>query len=106
MFRLLKLCLGLVGLGAFVWWGLTAELGDRTLFGHLRAIGQTKESQELVRGTKQKVAEVKKRIAGEPEPPAPAQPPVEVGPPQDHLTEADRRQMRRLLESSRDKMPR
>ncbi len=29
------------------------KLGSRTLFQHLRAIGQTKESQELVDGTRQ-----------------------------------------------------
>jgi hypothetical protein len=53
MFRLLKLCLSLAGFLAFAWFGMTVKLGDRTLFEHLHAIGQTKESKELVDGTKQ-----------------------------------------------------
>ena len=42
----------LVGLAAFAWFGVTVKLGSMTLFQHLRAIGQTKESQELVDGTR------------------------------------------------------
>jgi hypothetical protein len=55
VFRLLKfaLVLGLLGVGAF--YGMTAKLGERTLFEHIRAIWETKESQELRRGTKEKV---------------------------------------------------
>src|SRR5436190_11574606 len=64
VFKLAKLFIGLLGLGAFAWLGLTVPLGDKTLFGHLSAIGQSKESQQLVRGTKQKVGDLKKRIAG------------------------------------------
>ena len=52
MFRLLKLCLSLAGFLAFAWFGMTVKLGERTLFEHLHAIGQTKESKELVDGTK------------------------------------------------------
>jgi hypothetical protein len=113
VFKLLKFFLGLGCLGIFVWWGLTVPLGERTLFGHLRAIGHTRESQELVRGTKQKVGDIKRRIAGEDkgkgaEKPAPAgeaapktqTAPVE-GPPQEHLTDADRRDMRKILEGAR-----
>lgn len=53
MFRLIKLGITLVGLAAFAWFGVTVKLGSMTLFQHLRAIGQTKESQELVDGTRQ-----------------------------------------------------
>ena len=42
MFRLLKLCLSLAGFVAFAWFGATVKLGDRTLFGHLYAIAETK----------------------------------------------------------------
>ena len=62
MLGLLKLFFGLACLAAFAWWGLTVPLGERTLFGHLQAIGQSKESQELVRGTKQKVGDLTKRL--------------------------------------------
>jgi hypothetical protein len=53
VFRLIKLGITLVGLAAFAWFGVTVKLGSMTLFQHLRAIGQTKESQELVNGTRQ-----------------------------------------------------
>ena len=55
MFRLLKFVL-LVGLlGAGIYYGMTVKLGERTFFQHIRAIWETKETQELRRGTKQKV---------------------------------------------------
>ena len=53
MFRLFKLGMALVGFAAFAWFGVTVKLGSQTLFQHLRAISQTKESQELVDGTRQ-----------------------------------------------------
>jgi hypothetical protein len=99
VFKLLKLLLGLGCLGVFVWWGLTVPLGDRTLYGHLRAIGQTKESQELVRGTKQKVSEVKRRIVTGTE--AGKAPKPAEGPPQEQLTDGDREQMRKIIAGAR-----
>ena len=53
MFRLIKLGITLVGFAAFAWFGVTVKLGSQTLFQHLRAIGQTKESQQLVDGTRE-----------------------------------------------------
>jgi hypothetical protein len=53
VFKLLKLGVGLVALTAIAWFGITVKLGSQTLFQHLRAIGQTRESQDLVDGTKQ-----------------------------------------------------
>lgn len=61
----MKFVLGLASFAAFVWWGLTVPLGERTLFGHMTAIVQSRESQELVRGTKQKVGEVSRRLGAE-----------------------------------------
>ena len=55
MFTLLKLGVSIVALLAFAWFGMTFKLGSRTLFEHLHAIGQTKESQELVDGTREAV---------------------------------------------------
>jgi hypothetical protein len=107
VFKLIKLLVGLVGLGVFVWWGLTVPLGDRTLFGHLSAIGQTKESQDLVRGTRQKVGDLKKRIGGgaasPADKPAPA-PASEPADPQERLTNADHKEIRHLLDRARTKV--
>lgn len=67
MIRLLKLCVGLAAFMAFAWFGTTVPLGQHTLFGHLHNIAGTKESKELVDGTKEAaeplVDGVRKRIA-------------------------------------------
>jgi hypothetical protein len=42
-------------LGAGVYYGMTVKLGERTFFEHVRAIWDTKATQELRRGTTQKV---------------------------------------------------
>jgi len=126
--RLLKFLIFTAGLAGLVWWGLTVPLGERTLFGHLRAIGDSKESQELVRGTKQKVGDLKKRMADEndegkddendeddasgggksvagarspekPQPPEPDPRNAAEAAPQENLTSGDRTQMRRLLQA-------
>ena len=55
MLRLLRLIFVLGGLCALVWFGVTAKLGDRTLFEHIQAIWKTPASQDLVRGTKDKM---------------------------------------------------
>ena len=99
MFKLIKLCIGVVGLGVFVWWGLTVPLGERTLFGHISAIGQSKESRELVRGTKQKVGDLKKRIAGEEAARA-----EKTAAPQERLTNADRKEIRHFIDTARAKV--
>jgi hypothetical protein len=107
MFRLLKLCLSLAGFLAFAWFGMTVKLGDRTLFEHLHAIGQTKESKELVDGTKQAagplVDDVKRKIGkgdhpekGEKHAELPALPP-DAGVAQDDFSPREKRQLRRLL---------
>lgn len=127
MLRLLKFLICLGCLAAFVWWGVTVPLGERTLYEHVQAIGKSKESQDLLRETKQKVGDVTRKIArsgeglvgdagagsaerdkgpGKGEAQAKSAAPGEAPPklsPQDHLTEADRKQMRRLLDSTRDK---
>lgn len=55
VFRLLKFILVMGLLGAGVYYGLTVKLGERTFFQHVQAIWETKETQQLRRGTKQKV---------------------------------------------------
>jgi hypothetical protein len=108
MFRLLKLLVSLAGFLAFAWFGATVPLGDRTLFGHLHAIGTTKESQELVDGTKQVagplVDDVRRRIGkgdksdakGEKQASLPALPP-DAGAAQDDFSPSEKKQLRRLL---------
>jgi hypothetical protein len=110
MFRLLKLCMSLAAFLVFAWFGATVKLGSRTLFEHLHAIGQTKESQELVDGTKQVaeplVDDVKRRIGhGEKSEKADKadrqaalpQAPPDAGVAQDDFSPSERRQLRRLL---------
>jgi hypothetical protein len=118
VFKLVKLIIGLLGLGAFVWVGLTVPLGDRTLFEHASAIGQSKESQELVRGTKEKVGDITRRLgADDPtaatkaetrpgkKPAAPADPTEKAAPePQERLTNADRKEIRHFIDSARAKV--
>jgi len=105
MFRLLKLCMSLAAFLVVAWFGATVKLGSRTLFEHLHAIGQTKESQELVDGTKQVAAplvdDVKRRIGrgdgkGDKQAELPAAPP-DAGAAQDDFSPSEKRQLRRLL---------
>jgi hypothetical protein len=120
LFRLLKLGITLVGLAAFAWFGVTVKLGSMTLFQHLRAIGQTKESQELVDGTRKAagplVDDVRRKFqdgtkegtkAGTQDgtkdgakdaktAKADKAPPPE-GPPEEHVSAADRQALHRLI---------
>jgi hypothetical protein len=52
---LLKTALMLGLLGAGVYYGMTVKLGERTLFQHVKAIWETKETQDLRRSAKEKV---------------------------------------------------
>jgi len=98
LFRLIKLGVALVAFVAFAWFGATVKLGSQTLFEHLRAIGQTKESQELVDGTKQAagplVDDVRRRIGSKSE--AAAATP-DSGPPEERVSAADQHELRRLI---------
>ena len=49
---MLKLVALVALFAGFCWVGTHLQLGQHTLFGHLRAIAQTKESQELFDGTR------------------------------------------------------
>jgi hypothetical protein len=112
LFKLLKLFLGVACLGAFAWWAFTVPLGKRTLWEHGLAIGKSKESKELVQGTKDKVSDLKSRIipgaeaAKKPEKAAKAEKPgkaAQAGHAREHLSNADRQEMLRLLDSARSK---
>jgi hypothetical protein len=99
LFRLFKLGFALMGFIAFAWFGATVKLGSQTLFEHLRAIGQTKESQELVDGTKQAAAplvdDVRRHIGGKTEQ-APFAPP-DAGAPEERLSSAERHALHHLI---------
>jgi hypothetical protein len=98
LFRLIKLGVALVGFLAFAWFGATVKLGSQTLFEHLHAIGQTKESQELVDGTKQAagplVDDVRRRIGSRGEPTAAV---PDAGPPEERVSASDQHELRRLI---------
>jgi hypothetical protein len=98
MFTLLKLGAGIVALLAFAWFGMTYKLGPRTLFEHLHAIGQTKESQEFVDGTRQAVRRGVSNEAG----PVDRPPPVsrDAGAPLERLSSSEQRQLRYLLDKA------
>src|SRR5262245_56243513 len=104
MFTLLKLGVAMVALLAFAWFGMTYKLGSRTLFEHLRAIGQTKESQELVDGVRRaagpQVDDVRKRVGGRDDPDGKRPPRMapDAGAPQERLSSSEQRQLRYLLE--------
>jgi hypothetical protein len=58
VFRLLSFFITILGFAAVVWFGVTVDLGDRTLFGHLRAIGGSDEAKQLWDGTRGKVTDL------------------------------------------------
>jgi hypothetical protein len=99
LFRLIKLGVGLIGLAAFAWFGITFKLGELTLFQHLRAIGQTQESQHLVDGTRQVagplVDDVRRRVSGKPDEGKPTSP--DGGAPLEKLSSSEQRQLRELI---------
>jgi hypothetical protein len=79
---MLKLVALVALFAGFCWVGTHLQLGPHTLFGHLRAIAQTKESQELFDGTRASaqplVDDVRRRIAGVPAPAKEKDPAVPV----------------------------
>jgi hypothetical protein len=69
---MLKLVAAVALFAGFCWFGTQVQLGSHTLFGHLHAIAGTQESQDLFDGTKESakplVDDVRRRIAGAPDP--------------------------------------
>lgn len=65
---MLKLVALVALFAGFCWFGTQVPLGSHTLFGHLHAIAETKESQDLFDGTRESakplVNDVRRRIAG------------------------------------------
>src|SRR5262245_25321557 len=102
MFTLVKLGASLVALLALAWFGMTYKLGSRTLFEHLHAIGQSKESQELVDGTRQAAGDVRQRIGSTDEKREKQPPPMarDAGAPLERLSSSEQRQLRYLLDKA------
>jgi|SRR5690349_15935422 hypothetical protein len=96
MFTLVKLGASIVALLAFAWFGMTYKLGSRTLFEHLHAIGQTKESQELVDGTRQAVRHGVEEHEGAGNHPLSR----DAGAPLERLSSSERRQLKYLLDKA------
>ncbi len=107
MFRIFKFLIGMASLAAFVWFGANVRLGSRTLFEHLQAIGRTRETQDLLDGTRESakplVDGVRKRLAGGTatnQTTGSAKAAVDAGaPPDDEISPADRQRLRKLLEA-------
>jgi hypothetical protein len=110
LFRLFKLGIALIGFAAFAWFGVTVKLGSQTLFQHLRAISQTKESQELVEGTREAAGpladDVRRKFqegtAGSAKPAAGRTaerhaPDAGAGPPEERVSSADRQALHHLI---------
>ena len=104
-------------LGAGIYYGMTVKLGERTFFQHIQAIWETKETQELRRGTKQKVGGLvdeatdqvvkgvtknspgKVLMRGEGSEIDPGQVPSQ--PPQENLSPQDRKALRNIIGQGR-----
>jgi len=127
--------MSLAALAGFVWFGANVPLGSRTLFGHLQAIGQTREAHDLVEGTKESarplVEEAGRRLAHKSEPtpsgatdkapagdhptgsdgvtrpgPAPGtQAAAPERPPSEHVSEGDKQALRHVLGSAAARKP-
>jgi hypothetical protein len=101
VFRLFKLLLGLVGVVAFVWFGANVPLGHHTLFQHLQAIGRTRETQDLLDGTRETakplVDSMRRKLAHESaDSPATPDAGAAVRPAED-ISESDRTHLKKLL---------
>ena len=62
MFRLIKLLFSLIVLAALWYAATTYQLGNKTLWAHLKAIAGSDESKALVQEVKKKADEVKKKV--------------------------------------------
>ena len=51
---MIRALIWLIVIGAFIWFGATIKLGNKTFFGHVRAIWATEEVQDLKSGVKEK----------------------------------------------------
>jgi hypothetical protein len=62
VFRIVRIGFVLVCLVGLVWVGTQVKLGELTLYEHVRAISDSRESKDLIEGTKSRVSEVGRLI--------------------------------------------
>jgi hypothetical protein len=58
----LRLLVWIALAAGFIWFGSTVKLGNRTFFGHVRAIWHTEEAQDLKKGVEEKAAPAAGRL--------------------------------------------
>jgi len=100
VFRLIKLLLGLAALAGFVWFGANVPLGSRTLFQHLQAIGRTRETQDLLDGTRESAKPLMDSVRRRAEEALhdKAVVPADGGaPPAEEVSDSDRQELKKVL---------
>jgi len=103
MFGLIRLVFWLFIMAIVVYFSTTVQLGSRTLWGHLRAIGGTKEAKDFADGTKAEAKKVAEKIFDKPD----AGTPHDVGKhgsaPLDNPSDDDRRALDKLVKKKPSK---
>jgi len=100
VFRLIKFLLGLAALAGFVWFGANVPLGSRTLFQHLQAIGRTRETQDLLDGTREAAKPLMDSVRRRAEEALhdKAVVPADGGaPPAEEVSDSDRQELKKVL---------
>lgn len=100
MFRLIKFLLGLAALAGFVWFGANVPLGSRTLFQHLQAIGRTRETKDLLDGTRESARPLMdsvRRKAQEALNDKAVVAPDGGAPPSEEVSDGDRQELKKVL---------
>ncbi len=67
MLGLLRFCFSLLLLAIVVWFATTVQLGDRTLWGHIKAIAGTHEAKDLAEGTRKEAQKVAEKLLSSPD---------------------------------------
>jgi hypothetical protein len=62
MFRLIKLLFWVAALAALVWFATTQKLGNYTLWGHLKRVWKSQETQEMVQSTEEAAKPAIKKV--------------------------------------------
>lgn len=107
MFRLIKFLVGVAVLAGVVWFGANVPLGTRTLFEHLQAIGRTRETKDLLDGTRESAKplmdSVRRKLAREV---GDRVMPADGGvSPADDVPDSDRQQLKKVLAGEHPERP-
>ena len=101
MFALIRFAFSLVIFAIVVWFAVTVPLGNKTLWGHLRAIGGTQEAHEFAEGTKAEGKKVVDKLLGHDAGTPP--PHGKSSAPQDDVSDADRAALDKLTKKPKKK---